>query len=176
MSAYYYCEPADIRNHGRGNDHPKAAARNSGSRATAISGRRVETGRERHAETVGDRRVDTGGDRHAVSFSSRTFVLGLLIAISLFGGFLVTAYAKAESPDNGLPTGRSDSGTSPIAVPAGAGQRIIDVAPGDSLWSIAREHSDGHSIRSYIKELKQLNNLSSNQLQIGQLLLLPDDK
>lgn len=50
----------------------------------------------------------------------------------------------------------------------------IDVVKGDSLWSIASKHAPQHEdIRKYIYKIKQLNNLNSSALQIGQVLRLP---
>ena len=43
------------------------------------------------------------------------------------------------------------------------------VVSGDSLWSIAKKYN------TTVDELKRLNNLTSNNLQIGQLLKIPDE-
>ncbi|WP_238322809.1 LysM peptidoglycan-binding domain-containing protein [Gorillibacterium massiliense] len=53
------------------------------------------------------------------------------------------------------------------------GHAVIDVGTGESLWSIARDHADGRNMKSYIRDLKQLNGLENNTLQIGQILYLP---
>ncbi|MEY8410586.1 LysM peptidoglycan-binding domain-containing protein [Lachnospiraceae bacterium 62-26] len=48
----------------------------------------------------------------------------------------------------------------------------ITVAPGDSLWSIAKRYLDDNyeSIYDYIEELKDINDLTSNRIQAGQYL------
>jgi len=50
----------------------------------------------------------------------------------------------------------------------------IVINPGDSLWSIASEHIDGHysSIQDYIEELKVINNLSSDTIHAYEHLLI----
>jgi hypothetical protein len=50
----------------------------------------------------------------------------------------------------------------------------ICVEPGDTLWSIARQHKDpSYSIAKYIHQIKKLNQLSDSQIYVGQMLLLP---
>lgn len=50
----------------------------------------------------------------------------------------------------------------------------IIVMPGDTLWSISRQRvQSNEDIRIYIKKLKKLNDMTSSNLQAGQLLLLP---
>ena len=44
------------------------------------------------------------------------------------------------------------------------------VKPGDSLWSIANKYNTS------VSELKSLNNLISNNLQVGQILILPGEQ
>lgn len=52
-------------------------------------------------------------------------------------------------------------------IPSGQGGNYYTVKSGDSLWSIANKYS------TTVNELKSLNNLSSNILQVGQILVLP---
>ncbi len=47
------------------------------------------------------------------------------------------------------------------------------VMGGETLWQIAEEHAPGEDPRSYIYELKRLNDLPSVQVVPGQLLKLP---
>lgn len=50
--------------------------------------------------------------------------------------------------------------------------KSIELAPGDTLWDIAAEYMDESydSINDYIKELKDINGLTSDQIQEGQYL------
>ena len=51
----------------------------------------------------------------------------------------------------------------------------ILLKPGDTLWGIASEYSDGHyeSIYEYIDEVKFINNLSSDTIISNEYLLIP---
>lgn len=49
----------------------------------------------------------------------------------------------------------------------------LEVAPGDTLWSLAEALDPGKDPRDTIIELKQVNRLGNTQLHIGQKLLLP---
>ena len=51
--------------------------------------------------------------------------------------------------------------------PAGENDNVYIVQKGDSLWSIANKYN------TTVNELKELNNLKSNNLSIGQKLLIP---
>lgn len=65
------------------------------------------------------------------------------------------------------------SGVSPK--PAGAGEKTIIVAPGDTLWSIALAHPDGNGdIQRRIYELKKRNGLDSSNIVPGMSLIVPD--
>lgn len=62
---------------------------------------------------------------------------------------------------------------------AGAEQTVpvsvaeVVVEQGDSLWVIAERVAPGRDPRDVIHELRELNGLSSNLLQPGQVLLVP---
>lgn len=51
----------------------------------------------------------------------------------------------------------------------------IEVAYGDSLWSIAQEYADDHYRTSleYIKEVKNINHLCTDVIKEGQKLIIP---
>lgn len=53
-----------------------------------------------------------------------------------------------------------------ICAPAYAGEEVYIVKPGDSLWAIARQHN------MLVSEIKELNHLSTDLLQIGDRLVL----
>ncbi len=52
--------------------------------------------------------------------------------------------------------------------------KSIEIQPGDSLWSIAEENRDKHytSTKEYVKEIKQINGLYSDQIHSGQYLMI----
>lgn len=51
---------------------------------------------------------------------------------------------------------------------------LVSVAPGDSLWSIASTYADDNTdVREMIYRIKQLNNLSSADLLVGQTISVP---
>lgn len=55
------------------------------------------------------------------------------------------------------------------------GYAYITVAQSDTLWSIAQEYSDEHykSIYQYIREVKELNGLTSDSIHAGGRLIIP---
>ncbi|MSO46951.1 MAG: LysM peptidoglycan-binding domain-containing protein [Thermoleophilia bacterium] len=78
--------------------------------------------------------------------------VGLLLAVLA----LVLAF--------GLRTAPSSAGSAPAEVYA--------VQAGDTLWSIASAQTDADP-RELVAQIRQLNELSSTVLQLGQTLLLP---
>lgn len=52
--------------------------------------------------------------------------------------------------------------------------KSIVIEGGDTLWSIAKEYCTDYSVdtQDYIDEVKELNNLSSNEIHQGQHLLI----
>lgn len=61
-------------------------------------------------------------------------------------------------------TGTSSAPTSPVVTPAPANTTVYVVASGDSLWTIANKFG------TTVENLKQLNGLSNDFLQVGQTL------
>ncbi|WP_035425408.1 LysM peptidoglycan-binding domain-containing protein [Atopobium fossor] len=50
----------------------------------------------------------------------------------------------------------------------------ISVQPGESLWTIAANHSvEGHSTEDVVKYISQKNNLSDSMLTVGQKITVP---
>lgn len=48
------------------------------------------------------------------------------------------------------------------------------IQPGDSLWSLAEEYRlPDMSVEEYIKEVRRINQMSSNELVAGEYLILP---
>jgi len=55
----------------------------------------------------------------------------------------------------------------------GAGITKIQVRPGQSLWSLAEAYDPNADTRQVIREILQLNSLSTDQVQPGQVLWMP---
>ena len=55
------------------------------------------------------------------------------------------------------------------------GYAYIPVAQSDTLWSIAQAYSDEHynSLYQYIREVKELNGLTSDSIHAGARLIIP---
>lgn len=81
-----------------------------------------------------------------------------LFFILLFTGFtIMKSFANSEQP-----------------AAAGAGERVIIVSSGDTLWNIASDIREaGQDVRRVVYDLKSRNNLTSSVLQAGQPLIIP---
>lgn len=51
--------------------------------------------------------------------------------------------------------------------------RTVVVEQGDTLWDIAGEYSKGRDLRSYIAEVKKINNLQDSVIYAGDILKMP---
>ncbi|HET7071414.1 MAG TPA: LysM peptidoglycan-binding domain-containing protein [Nocardioides sp.] len=51
--------------------------------------------------------------------------------------------------------------------------RVVTVQPGQTLWDIAAQASDGGDVRATMSHLEALNHLDSTTLQVGQTLRVP---
>jgi hypothetical protein len=65
------------------------------------------------------------------------------------------------------PSGAANESATP------ATHEVIVVRPGDTLWSIAKDHAPGRDIRAVIHEIEELNGLASGRISAGQRLFLP---
>lgn len=83
------------------------------------------------------------------------FVGALLVVFAL--AFVVMGGSSASTEGNG----------SPVAT-----ERIV-VAPGQTLWQIASEHSDGGDVRATVDAIEKLNALDTAMLYAGQELFVP---
>jgi LysM repeat protein len=79
------------------------------------------------------------------------FVVGLLAALGV--GTVATSAVMA------------DSGPTPT--------RVVQVQPGQTLWSIATSIAHGGDVRDTMAQLERLNHLDSAGLQVGQTLRVP---
>lgn len=68
---------------------------------------------------------------------------------------------------------KSDASGDAVALPT-AEERVIVVASGDTLWSIASNlNTENEDVRRIVYNLKERNDLQSSMLQSGQTLIIP---
>ena len=54
--------------------------------------------------------------------------------------------------------------------------RVVTVAEGDSLWTLAREYGDPHrDVRTVVTRMLQVNDVDPGDLQPGQQVTIPAD-
>jgi nucleoid-associated protein YgaU len=56
-----------------------------------------------------------------------------------------------------------------------AGITKVEVRPGQSLWTLAEAYDPNADTRQVIQEILQLNSMSTDQVQPGQILWMPRD-
>jgi hypothetical protein len=99
----------------------------------------------------------------------RRRVVALVLAVAV----VVVALAGARAvlrPLAGASGARPLSATErPVPVPAGASTQVV--APGETLWDVARERQPTGDVRPVVDELAALN--GGPALQAGQVLVLP---
>lgn len=68
----------------------------------------------------------------------------------------------------------TSAGESGEAVPLTKYFKTITIEQGDTLWSLAEEYKSGdsRSTREYVKELRRMNDLHSDQINAGQKLVV----
>jgi nucleoid-associated protein YgaU len=67
------------------------------------------------------------------------------------------------------------SGATPRPGTAGAAFTRVEVRPGQSLWTLAETYDPNADTRQVIQEILQLNSMSTDQVQPGQVLWMPRD-
>ena len=87
----------------------------------------------------------------------RLLLLGLLVAVTFAVFSLGRVSGHAETPATSTAT------TYVTHV----------VAPGDTLWSIARAAHPGADPRGYVQRIVELNSLGSADVHVGQVISLP---
>lgn len=91
----------------------------------------------------------------------RVLVVSALILTVLSGFFIIHVYAN---DDTHLEPQEASEQT----------YFVTDVAVGDTLWSLANRYvPEGESVRSYMKKIRELNQLSGSLLREGQILYIP---
>ncbi|MFF2479456.1 LysM peptidoglycan-binding domain-containing protein [Paenibacillus sp. NPDC058071] len=93
----------------------------------------------------------------SVNRRAAKLIVALAFFILLFTSFLIVG---------------TNASTEPAAV--SAGEQIVIVGTGDTLWEIAKLHmDDSKDIRYNVFQLKERNGLSSVNLHPGQQLIVP---
>jgi len=91
----------------------------------------------------------------------RTKYLVRRVAVGAVVVIVGAALVHDGTPGTGRPTGR-------------AGAVVGSVAPGDTLWDLARRYSPpGADLRAYVDRLVSANRLTGRPLQVGMRLKLP---
>jgi hypothetical protein len=99
-------------------------------------------------------------------------IIFIFLSVSITSGIMLHANAMNEPQ-------LVDHDSSELLIGNNSAPNLSDllricVEPGDTLWSIARQHKDpSHSIAKYIHQIKKLNQLSDSQIYVGQMLYLP---
>ena len=94
------------------------------------------------------------------------YITGIILLISLFIMFIFLCFGN-----------RIVTAKEPVSE---IQYKVIEVAEGDSLWSIARENLASEAnqagfsdIYQYVNEIKKCNNLKSDQINVGCYLMIP---
>ena len=88
-------------------------------------------------------------------------IVALAIVALLFGAMSISLDAVREASFNGA---ISDAGT-----------LVVDVVPGDTIWSIAEAHKpSGTQTSDVVDWIREENNLTTSNLNIGQNLIVPN--
>lgn len=85
----------------------------------------------------------------------------IILLIAIFSAIIFTSIVKAQEKR------KTDT--------ARKGYMYITVECGDTLWDIAAQYSDEHynSVYQYIREMKELNGLTSDSIHAGAKLIIP---
>lgn len=97
--------------------------------------------------------------RRRLHLTARGRLLMLLgMALLMLGAFAIGRSASSQATE------------ATAAVPA---LTQVTVAPGDTLWSVARGVAPQRDPREIVAQIRRLNHLPSASLRVGQQLLLP---
>ena len=96
----------------------------------------------------------------------------VVLAVALVLAWVTVAASVAPGASAG-------AGAAGVASGAGAGEVrrsvAVVVAPGDTLWQLAREHAPDRDPRSVVADIVELNDLGSTGVQAGTEVLVPVD-
>ncbi|UVI27687.1 LysM peptidoglycan-binding domain-containing protein [Paenibacillus spongiae] len=107
----------------------------------------------------GNRSKRQANDRRVERMMLRLAIVGVFFIVLFFGFMLMKGFAGGGEP----------------AAPM-AGEKVIVVGAGDTLWKIAGTvREEGDDLRRIVYNLKERNQLSSSMLKVGQTLIVPAD-
>lgn len=87
---------------------------------------------------------------------------------------MVTALAMLAIAAASMALAGAAQATGHPGVPAAhGGLTRVEVRPGQSMWSIAEKYDPNADTRLVIQQILQMNSLTSDQVQPGQLLWVP---
>lgn len=91
------------------------------------------------------------------------------------GRVVVTAAATFAIGVAAIVAGGAAHATGHSGAPAGPGSGVtrVEIRPGESLWSVAEAYDPDADTRVVLSEILQLNSLTSDQVQPGQVLWVP---
>jgi nucleoid-associated protein YgaU len=95
----------------------------------------------------------------------RLVVTGMAVVLVAAGSVALAGAAQALG----------HSGTPARPGTAGAAITKVEVRPGQSLWTLAETYDPNADTRQVIQEILQLNSMSTDQVQPGQILWMPRD-
>ena len=88
---------------------------------------------------------------------------GRLMVLLVLAALLFTAFSLGRA---------ASQAASEAPVPTAQYEQTV-VLPGDTLWAVARRLAPEHDPRDVVAQIRELNDLTTTQLQAGQQLLLP---
>lgn len=103
-------------------------------------------------------------------------VMGVLLAamVSTAGAVVVALVATVAAADGGAGRPSRAELLSECAAQAESGVcGVVVVHSGDTLWHIAQGVSGDRDVRDVVRWVAELNGLSSAQLRVGQVLVVP---
>jgi hypothetical protein len=88
---------------------------------------------------------------------------------------VVTAAAMLAIGAVSVAVGGAARATGHQGAPSGPGGGVtrVEIRPGESLWSVAEAYDPGADTRVVISQILQMNSLTSDQVQPGQVLWVP---
>ena len=89
---------------------------------------------------------------------------GRAVLVLLLAVLLLTAFSIGQRDTQAAGVSAGSGAAAPVAT---------TVQPGESLWSVAQRIAPENDPREVIAQIRRLNDLSTSELQVGQLLLLP---
>jgi nucleoid-associated protein YgaU len=93
------------------------------------------------------------------------------------GRIVVTAAAVLAIGAASIAVSGAAQATGHSSAPAGSGGGVtrVEIRSGESLWSVAEAYDPDADTRVVIREIQQMNSLTSDQVQPGQVLWVPRD-